>query len=113
MIKYIVNCSKEVISVMEVEGQMVSALDNPSVMWLPKGEYFFKVTSPTSILEKRVVGKETKYFPVIWHSHNFSDSGAEAELKAQKVLEATQKLYADKNKPCNVIIANEYLPVPC
>jgi len=33
-------------SVVEVEGEIILALEDPSVMWLPEGEFYFRILKP-------------------------------------------------------------------
>jgi len=69
--------------VMEVDLKLVPAIDDPSVMWLPSGEYKAYVIAPRSLYEKQDDGSLT---PPQWYSHAFYDSEAEALLIAQKQI---------------------------
>ena len=51
MKKFIVH-SQRGFSIMEVEGSVLTALEDPSVMWAPKGEYRLRITAPESLQEK-------------------------------------------------------------
>lgn len=86
MKKYIVHSNKLETKVVEIEGEIVSAVEDPSIMWLPAGEYKFKITSPEFLLDKKNHGKNEVFVPVIWHSFCIFNSIDEAteKMKSRK-----------------------------
>lgn len=81
MNKFIVHTSRNgSVSIMEVEVELVSAIQDPSVMWLPKDEYRAKILHPES-LHDPVLG------PPIWYSHAFYASVAGALSAAEQLIQ--------------------------
>ena len=44
--------------VLEVEGELIQSLEDPSVMWLPEGEFKFRIMTPESLYEPHEVSQE-------------------------------------------------------
>jgi hypothetical protein len=70
----------EVPSVLEVEGEVISALEDPSVMWLPSGEFKFRIFKPEALYETQKNGTKT---PPIYFSHSVYDTLEQARLVAE------------------------------
>ena len=71
------------ISVMEVEIEMVSAVEDPSVGWLPEGEYRARVVSPKSLAEKQNDGSLAS---PVWYSHAFYQTSHQARQVAEEMV---------------------------
>lgn len=108
MRKLIVQTTREGKTIIaEVEIELVKPIEDPSVMWLPKGEYRARVLAPKSVYEKQLDGS---LLPPLWYSHVFYETikqareyveksvreGFERELRKRKVVyteeEVQQKL---------------------
>ncbi len=69
----------DVPTVIEVEGSFISSLENPSVMDLPKGEFYFRITKPEFLYENGS--------PPVYHSHSVFASRSEAiDIAKQMVI---------------------------
>lgn len=90
MRKYTVQCKRGKTSIVEVEIEVIKALEDPSVMWLNPGEYKARVLKPTSFhlkIERLVDGKkETVMEPDVWCWHAFHESLAEAETYSESLV---------------------------
>jgi hypothetical protein len=62
MRRFAVQHSRGQTSVMEVEIEILSAMEDPTVLWLPEGEFKARVMAPTSLYDQD--GK-----PPVWYSH--------------------------------------------
>jgi len=91
MRKFVVQSKRGEVSISEVEVEIVSPLDDPSVMWLKPGEYMARILRPTSFHmkhEKMVDGKrEVVLTPDVWFSHSFFETQGEALKYAEKLIE--------------------------
>lgn len=91
MRKFIVQSKKGSTSIIEVEVELVTPVEDPSVMWLPPGEYKARIMEPKSLyikVDTMVDGKkETIMVPDMWFSHAFYDSYAAALQAAQTLIE--------------------------
>jgi hypothetical protein len=75
MRKLIVQTTREgKMIITEVEIELVKAVEDPSVMWLPKGEYRARVMKPESLHEKQEDGSLQA---PIWYSHIFYETSEE------------------------------------
>jgi hypothetical protein len=74
-------------TVVEVEGEVVSAQEDITVQWLPAGEFKFRITKPDFLLEK---DSETIYYShsVYWTIHG---AYAAADRIIRQSLEFTQR----------------------
>jgi len=72
---------EKVTSIMEVEIEMISGMEDPSVMWLPKGEYKARVLAPGSLYDRDEDGFRT---PPLWYSHAFYSTMQEARTYAER-----------------------------
>ena len=75
-------------TVVEVEGEMITGTEDVSVMWLPEGEFKFRITAPDFLYEPREIkqangSKGTVMVPSIYYSHacHWTKFGAWAEAK--------------------------------
>ena len=68
--------------IVEVEGEIVTGLQDPSVMWLPKGEFLFKIVRPESLHETH---DKVTTLPV-YYSHSIFDSLDSARQKAELMI---------------------------
>lgn len=77
-------------TIVEVEGERVLSLEDPSVMWLPEGEFRFRIKQPEFLHEpheaKKADGSREKIMlPAVYHSHAIY-------LTIEEAREATKKL---------------------
>lgn len=80
MKKFYVQYDKGKPSILEVEIEMLTALEDISVSFLPAGEYKARVLNPKSFYEK----EGAKLVPPIYHSHAFLDSIEDAKIQAKR-----------------------------
>jgi hypothetical protein len=77
-------------SITEVECELISALEDPSVMWLNPGEYRARILKPDSFhqkVEKEVDGKKVFVMvPDVWCWHSFYDTLEQAKEVAAKLI---------------------------
>lgn len=78
-------------SVLEIEGGQVLALEDPSVKWLPAGEFKFRITKPDFLYEAREIkqsdgSKKKEMVPTIYHSHAIYFSAQDALLAAKQMI---------------------------
>lgn len=83
MRKFVIHSLKGATSIMEVEIKLVTGLEDPSVTWLPNGEYKAHVLKPVSLMDKKVVvledkKTETQLVPPVYYSHAFYETAEEA-----------------------------------
>lgn len=67
MRKFVIHSGRDKTSIMEVECQMITAIEDPSVMWIPKGEYRARILKPNTFTEKD--GRS-----LVWYSIAFYDT---------------------------------------
>ena len=82
MRKFVIHFIKETTTIIEVECEKISGLEDPSVLWLPSGEFKVKISAPKSILNKETNGT---YSAISYYNHGIYDSYEEA-LKATEFL---------------------------
>jgi hypothetical protein len=75
----------------EIDGEMIAALEDPSVMWLPNGEFYFRIMSPSGLWEPREVikadrSREKIIVPPVYHSHSVYHSIEEARAAAEGLV---------------------------
>jgi|SRR5579885_2068743 len=75
----------------EVEGEKVSPMEDPSVLHLPQGEFRFRITKPTFFHEtvevKKADGSREKMtVPTVYHSHAVFMTEEEAMAAARKLV---------------------------
>lgn len=81
MEKFIVHYVKGKTSLVQIKCELVSAVEDPSVIWAPAGEYRVKVLSPDFLLEKKEDGRLA--CPV-YYGHSLFSSLEEARAQAEK-----------------------------
>jgi len=78
------------VAIYEVEVEVLSPMDDPSVMWLKAGEYRARVVQPTIFHQKvertRDGKKETTLVPDMWYSFAFHDSYESALADASNLV---------------------------
>lgn len=98
MRKFIISTLKGDTAIMEVECELISSLEDPSVMWLPPGEFKIKITAPKELLTKKMVGKDTILEPTIYYNHSIFSSEEEAIRSAHQLIRKTIELRCIKHK---------------
>lgn len=83
----------DVPTIVEVEGEIISPMEDPSVMWLPLGEFLYRIMLPEALFEpkegKQPDGSKKKVMvPVVYHSHAIYHSLAEAQESAKKMIKS-------------------------
>jgi hypothetical protein len=66
MKKFVIFSQKGRHAVVEVECEVVSSMEDPSVMWLPTGEYRVKIFKPDMLLEKKPDGSLAPSIYMSW-----------------------------------------------
>ena len=86
--------------IVEVEGEMITGLQDPSVMWLPEGEYKFRILKPESLYEpKEAPGvKEKTMVPPIYCSHTLFSTAHEARTAAYHLVNHSFEFAQRKSK---------------
>lgn len=77
--------------VMEVEGEMITSMEEPSVMWMPEGEFYFRILKPESLYEPQEVkqddgSKKKVMVPPVYHSHAIYWNENQAAVHAERIL---------------------------
>jgi hypothetical protein len=77
----------DLLSIVEVEGEVVAIQDDCTILWLPKNEYKFRILKPDFLREPREIIKSDKtkekvMSPPIYYSHSVFDTKEAARLKA-------------------------------
>lgn len=91
MRKFVLQSKKGVSAIMEVECEIIQALEDPSILWaLKPGEYRARILAPESFhqkVEKTVDGKKVSVMvPDIWCSHAFYDTLESAKETCFKLI---------------------------
>jgi hypothetical protein len=81
-------------SIMEVELELITATEDPSIQWLPEGEYRARVLAPASLSEKQDDG--SLQAPV-WHSYMFYWNVTQAWVYAEKMIRTEMKRDMEKH----------------
>lgn len=101
MRKFTIISRKGTTTLQEVEVEILSPIDDPSVMWLGKGEYKARILAPESLhqkVEREVNGKkEIVLVPDVWCWHAFYDSEEAARAKAEKEIQTEFERQARKS----------------
>lgn len=66
--------TSDVPTVVEVEGELITGTEDVSIMWLPEGEFKFRITQPEFLYEPKEVkkldgSKGTMMVPPVYYSH--------------------------------------------
>ena len=85
--------SSEAPTIVEVEGEIVSSLEDPSVMWLPKGEFRFRIFKPEFLHESKESkledgSKKKIMIPSIYHSHGVYQDLSAAKEVAERMIKS-------------------------
>jgi hypothetical protein len=70
-------------SIMEVEAELITAMEDPSVKWLPADEYRARITAPKFLYEKQDDGS---LVTPIWHSWALAWTQDQAVAWATKMV---------------------------
>jgi hypothetical protein len=81
MRKYIIYSPKGKTSIVEVECELISGLEDQSIMQLPNGEFKAKILAPNFLFELNSAGKSVS---PIYYSHAFYSTEADAKVQAEK-----------------------------
>ena len=81
----------DVPAVVEVEVELITGIEDASVMWLPGGEFKFRITQPEFLYEPREVkkadgSKGTVMVPPVYHSHACHWTVHGAQVEAQHMI---------------------------
>jgi len=85
MRKFIVHTKGETISILEVEGEVVSGVEDPSVVWLLDGEFKFRILKPEFLYEPGKA-KDKTLMPPIYCSHSVYWTANQAWVMAAKII---------------------------
>ncbi len=90
MRKFVVQSKKGKSSIVEVECEVIQGVEDPSVLWIPAGEYRARILSPETFhprKEQVVDGKPTTVLTLdVWYSHAFYPSIEAAKLECEKSI---------------------------
>lgn len=94
-------------TVVEVEGEILSPLEEPSVMWMPKGEFFFRILKPVSLHESHEVKqadgtKKKEMIPSVYHSHAIYHSLEEAKAAAEQLIHRSMAFEVRKGRASEI-----------
>lgn len=99
MRKFYIHNKRGATSIMEVEVQVVTPLEDCSVLWLKPGEYKARITEPQSLLlkvEKIVDGKkEVSFVPDVFCWHAFYETVEEAREVVAKNTRFEMQTFAE------------------
>ena len=78
-------------SIIEVEGETIEPIEDPSVMWLPKGEFRFRILKPEYLFEPKEIVKEDKstetiMVPPVYYSHSVCWTVSQARAQAERIV---------------------------
>jgi hypothetical protein len=90
-------------SVVEVEGEMVAAVDDPSVGWLPSGEFKFKILKPEFLYETHEIkladGSRKKItVPPVYYSHAMYWTEIQAMSVAERMVRESLEFEVRKGR---------------
>jgi hypothetical protein len=91
MRKFIVYTRGDVPSVVEVEGEFITGMEDPTVMWLPEGEFKFRITQPDFLYEPKEIkkldgSKGTAMTPPVYYSHSCHWTVHRARVMADEMV---------------------------
>lgn len=89
--------------VVEVEGELISSMEDPSVISLPPGEFRFRIMLPEFLFEpyeaKQLDGSKKKIMvPTIYHSHAIYDTIELAQEAAKRMVKSELDFKVRKKK---------------
>jgi len=78
-------------AIVEVEGEMITQLEDPSVGWLPEKAFRFRITKPDFLYEPQEIKKadgsrEKVMVPPVYHSHAVYYNIYQAQVAAERVV---------------------------
>jgi hypothetical protein len=79
MRKFIIELAHGKRSIQEVEIEVITAVEDPSVTWLPKGEFRARVVKPRTFKEKDGT-------PAVWCSFVFCEDLESAKAKCEQMV---------------------------
>ncbi len=94
MKKFTIISKKGVTTLQDVEVEFITALEDPSVLWLKSGEYKVRVIKPESLYEKELDGSLT---PPVWYWHAFYSCELTAREQAEKDIRHEMERTARKS----------------
>lgn len=79
------------ITILEVEGEVITAVEDPSVLWLPEGEFKFRILKPEALYEPKEIvhedrSREKITVPPVYHSHAVYWTVHQAMAHAMKMI---------------------------
>lgn len=79
--------------VMEVEGEHIQAVEDPSVMWLPEGEFKFRIMAPEALYEPKEIPQSAgppkkEMVPPVYHSHGIYWNVHQAMVHAERMVKS-------------------------
>lgn len=102
MKKFVIQSKSGQFSIQEVEVEVILATEDPSVAWLPAGEYKARIMKPTSFhmkIEKLINNKrEMVDVPDVWYNFAFSDSLEDAKATCAELIREEFKFKQRKHK---------------
>jgi hypothetical protein len=80
-------------TILEVEGELVTSLEDPSVTWMPTGEFMFRITKPEFLYESKETkledgSKKKIMVPTVYHSHAVYHELAEAQASVKRMIKS-------------------------
>jgi hypothetical protein len=77
--------------ILEVEGEIITAMEDPSVLFLPEDEFKFCILKPETLYETKEIIHTDKYrekitVPPIYHSHSVYETKYQARVAAEKMI---------------------------
>jgi len=98
--------------IVEVDGEMILAVEDPSVMWLPEGEFKFRILKPETLYEPKEISsaKEKIMVPPIYCSHVIFSTIREARAEAYALITHSFELALFKK---NIIYTHEQVATRC
>ena len=85
MRKYIVHTKNDTISIVEVEGEIISGTEDPTILWLPNHEFMFRIIKPVFLYEPSK-GKDKTMVPPVYHSHSIYHTAEQARSAAEGIV---------------------------
>ena len=81
----------EAITILEVEGEVITPSEDPSVMWAPYGEFRFRIRKPEFLYEPREIiksdkTKEKAMVPPVYYSHSVYEGLVLARVAAFNLI---------------------------
>ncbi len=89
--------------VLEVEGELIAAVEDPSVMWLPEGEFKFRITAPEALYEPKEIPQPSgppkkEMVPPVYHSHACYWTVHGAQAAAERMVRSEMQFEIRKGR---------------